>query len=107
MTGVIGVAALDSAGQVPSFSNYGSWVDVAAPGADILSTCGSASYCTMSGTSMASPYVAALAAMTIAHCGTTGTAVADSIMRWASHYPSKDATTGYGVVRPSTVLQCC
>jgi hypothetical protein len=103
--GVVGVAAVDPSGQVAPFSNFGSWVDVAAPGVGVLSTCGS-DFCTMSGTSMAAPHVSALAAMTISHCGTSGATVADSIQRWASHYPSKDASTGYGIVRPYNTLQC-
>ncbi|WIM94936.1 S8 family serine peptidase [Actinoplanes oblitus] len=64
--GVIAVAATDSADKVASYSNAGSYVDVAAPGSAILSTYPAAlgsSYGTMSGTSMASPHVAALAAL--------------------------------------------
>ncbi len=45
-----------------SFSNYGSTVDIAAPGSDILSTT-EKTYKKLSGTSMASPHVAAGAAV--------------------------------------------
>ncbi|WP_436527529.1 S8 family peptidase [Actinoplanes sp. HUAS TT8] len=64
--GVIAVAATDSSDHVASYSNAGSYVDVAAPGSSILSTYPAAlgrSYATMSGTSMASPHVAGLAAL--------------------------------------------
>jgi subtilisin family serine protease len=45
------------------FSNYGSWVDVCAPGTYVLSTLPGNSYGYYSGTSMASPHVAGLAAL--------------------------------------------
>ncbi|GID27372.1 S8 family peptidase [Paractinoplanes brasiliensis] len=66
--GVIGVAATDSADRVASYSNAGSYVDVAAPGSSIISTYPTAlgtrtGYVSMSGTSMASPHVAGVAAL--------------------------------------------
>jgi serine protease len=65
--GVIAVAATDSADKVASYSNAGSYVDVAAPGSGILSTyptsLAAVGYATMNGTSMAAPHVAAVAAL--------------------------------------------
>lgn len=46
-----------------SFSNYGSVVDIAAPGTKIYSTYKGNTFATMSGTSMASPHVAGAAAL--------------------------------------------
>jgi subtilisin family serine protease len=46
-----------------SFSNYGSWVHVAAPGEDILSTMPGGGYAVWSGTSMATPLAAGEAAL--------------------------------------------
>lgn len=65
-TNVLSVASTQSNDGKSSFSNYGAWVDVSAPGSDILSTVsnaytpGTASY---SGTSMAAPMVVGLAAL--------------------------------------------
>jgi subtilisin len=52
--------------SLASFSNYGSAVDIAAPGVDILSTYLSGGYAIGSGTSMASPHVAGAAALYMA-----------------------------------------
>lgn len=60
---VLAVGATDYYGQIAPFSNYGSYVDVTAPGVSIASTYPGSQYTAMSGTSMASPHVAALAGM--------------------------------------------
>jgi subtilisin family serine protease len=55
--GVMTVAATDSADKEASWSNYGTCVDIWAPGVSILSTRRGGGTTTMSGTSMASPHV--------------------------------------------------
>lgn len=55
--GVIAVAALDEQRLKTSFSNYGPWVDLAAPGESIYSTYPMDGYGWWSGTSMAAPFV--------------------------------------------------
>jgi thermitase len=65
-TNCMAVAATDAIDGKASWSNYGDWVDVAAPGVCIYSTLKDNSYGYKSGTSMASPHVAGLAALVFA-----------------------------------------
>ncbi|MBN9658547.1 MAG: carboxypeptidase regulatory-like domain-containing protein [Acidobacteria bacterium] len=62
----VGVGATDSSDARANFSNYGFGLDVMAPGVSIYSTYLNSGYATMSGTSMATPSVSALASMIIA-----------------------------------------
>jgi hypothetical protein len=57
---VISVAATNSSDQKASFSSYGTWVDISAPGVGIRSTVFDDSYANYDGTSMASPHVLGL-----------------------------------------------
>ncbi|KAK7235618.1 serine-type endopeptidase [Aureococcus anophagefferens] len=59
---VYAVAATDATGAKASFSNYGDWVDFAAPGESIVSLVNDGGYSAMSGTSMSTPLVAGIVA---------------------------------------------
>jgi thermitase len=80
---VLSVAATDQNDARASFSNYGSWVQVAAPGTTILSTYADSAqygYDQFNGTSMASPHVAGLAGLLwMSVYGSSAGAVVDRI----------------------------
>jgi len=59
----VAVAASTSTDTRASFSNYGSWITVAAPGSAIYTTAKGGGYASVSGTSFASPITAAVGAM--------------------------------------------
>jgi subtilisin family serine protease len=99
-TEVIAVSATDSSDGIASFSSRGSEVELAAPGVNIPSTYKGGGYKTISGTSMASPHVAGVAALVIAS-GTSGVENVRTVLKnTADNLGSagKDDLYGYGLV---------
>ncbi len=68
---VIAVGSIDPDGKRSDFSNYGDWVDIAAPGRNIWSTVPKG-YMSINGTSMACPHVSGVAALLVSHFGGPG-----------------------------------
>ncbi|WP_246828814.1 S8 family serine peptidase [Micrococcus sp. HMSC067E09] len=110
---VITVAASDSSGNRSSFSNYGSPVDVTAPGTDIISTVNagkttpsSSTYAAYNGTSMATPHVAGAVALMLAKDGSlTPAAVESALKDNARSMPgSCSGGCGAGLVDAATTL---
>ena len=66
LPGVLAVAATDNTGRLAPFSEYGYAANIAAPGVQVLSTWNDGNYFLDDGTSMASPTVAASAALVLA-----------------------------------------
>lgn len=76
--GVIAVSAVGPNGVKASYSNYGAWVDIAAPGGDgggnsaVFSTLPNNQFGSMQGTSMACPHVSGVAALIVSKYGGQG-----------------------------------
>lgn len=79
-THVLAVASTDMNDQPSSFSNFGPWVKVAAPGERILTTFPGGEYSIGSGTSFAAPQVAGIAALLMALPGATNA----NTVKWIS-----------------------
>jgi serine protease len=104
--GVLAVAATDSADRIAPYSNAGDYVDVAAPGSAVLSTF-PGGYRTLSGTSMAAPHVAALAALVRAADRALTPDQVEQVLESSAvdlGAPGRDDDHGYGRVDAAAAL---
>jgi subtilisin len=109
--GVVCVAAVDSNEKTASFSSRGRQVVVAAPGVNIRSCYPGDRFATMSGTSMATPYVAGCAALYVSRCKALGIKptpadFADRLSKASKDLAptGRDTGTGFGLVQPAKLL---
>jgi aqualysin 1 len=95
--GIATTAATDSQGREASWSNYGSCVDIWAPGVSILSTRKGGGTTTMSGTSMASPHTGGTGALYLSsHTGASPTTV-ESALKTAATTPGTKSKDGRAI----------
>ncbi|MBA3424205.1 MAG: S8 family serine peptidase [Rubrobacter sp.] len=91
--GIMTTAATDSSDKEASFSNYGSCVDIWAPGVSILSTKRGGGTTTMSGTSMASPHTGGTGALYLSSHTTDSPSAVESALKASATTPARSART--------------
>ncbi|HEY3237938.1 MAG TPA: S8 family serine peptidase, partial [Acidimicrobiia bacterium] len=99
--GVIAVSAVTAGGDLASFSSYGPWVDLAAPGVDVLAGWADGTYRKVEGTSFAAPLVAGVAMLARGRFpGEDAAAIARRLRAGArdAGLLGRDDLFGYGIV---------
>jgi type VII secretion-associated serine protease mycosin len=96
----LAVTAVDQANNATNFDQRGEYIDLSAPGANVVSTA-KGDYVTLSGTSMAAGFVAGAAALLFAaEPRVTNAQVRDILLRTATDIgdPGRDVTFGAGLI---------
>jgi subtilisin family serine protease len=101
----IAVSASDSSDKLASFSSRGAEIDFIAPGVSIYSTYKGGVYKTLSGTSMASPHMAGLAALVVGYGIKEPAKVVEVLKKSASSLGLKPEEEGYGLVDAAKIPQ--
>jgi len=104
----VAVSATDTADHLASYSNFGDWIALSAPGSDILSTMNGGGYGYWFGTSFASPIAAGVAALMLAvNPGLSATDLVNLIEQNADDLgtPGRDDAFGWGRVNAYRAVQ--
>jgi subtilisin family serine protease len=97
--GIVTVGATDSVDKEASWSNYGTCVDIWAPGVSILSTRKSGGTTTMSGTSMASPHVGGGGALYLSSHISDSPSAVEAALKLAAQAPGTLSKAGVPILR--------
>jgi subtilisin family serine protease len=97
--GILTTAATNIAYKEPSWSNFGTCVDLWAPGAKILSTKLGGGTTTMSGTSMAAPHAGGTAALYLSAHPTDSPAKVEADLKAKSTVPGTKSKGGQRDIR--------
>ncbi len=96
---VVAIGSTDESDRLASFSNYGTWIDLTAPGTSMLTTVRGGGYSYWQGTSFSTPLAAGVAAlMWSVNPNLTAASLVDLLQRNSDDLGSAgfDATYGYG-----------
>lgn len=105
---VLAVTATDEKNRTAPFSNFGSHIDLAAPGVHIASTFPDQAYAALSGTSMAAPHVSAVAALVRSAYPHLKNSDVMNILRQSATdigKPRFDSQSGYGLLNAEQALR--
>jgi thermitase len=94
----VAVAATTSTNTLASFSNYGPWIDLSAPGANILTTTSTSGYGYWNGTSFSSPIAAGVGALVLAVKPSLSAQGLVSLLEQNTDNIGSSSIFGYGLV---------
>ena len=104
--GLVAVTAVDMYAKKSDYANYGTWVDIAAPGNGIRSTYPVNMYANWSGTSMATPFISGQAALIHAVYGSLGPAGVETKIRISARSLTLQNPTYVGMLGAGEANAC-